>query len=400
MASFQGLNTKSIVQKYLCTKCGTSFNSNEQKKNIQFRDSIKMTINKLIIVLRFGHGMSERGISDVIKNVYGFFASIGFVDKISQQTAGEAAGKMAILNDCKQNVSKVLMFDETFPKAKDEGCINLGVAVCENGLIRKVAVINVEQKSNEILQFFQKLITKSYKPKMFLSDYDQSYPKAIRTLISSIIVLKDPVHTVRQIYKDTRSVINKTVVKFGNLSLTKEKQKSIRDLKKKLLRKQLNKVIRKMLKGFKKDYCSVGAIYIEGSLEELRDLSEKFPSIKPLYKKIKKFVKKYIKTWNDLMELHFKENIPLTSNLIESKNSIFKSFSKKAKSYSSQCLDKFFCAVALYENFSVKTRGINKGTNAMGRAGIDLEQFGANNFFEAVGIFKSMDYDFKINVKF
>jgi hypothetical protein len=54
MASFVGLNPKTSFQKYLCTKFGMSFNSNEQKKNIQFRNSIKMTIIKFIIVLRFG----------------------------------------------------------------------------------------------------------------------------------------------------------------------------------------------------------------------------------------------------------------------------------------------------------------------------------------------------------
>jgi len=46
----------------------------------------------------------------------------------------------------------------------------------------------------------------------------------------------------------------------------------------------------------------------------------------------------------------------------------------------------FFCGVVLYENFDIKTRGVNKGTSAMMRAGINLDEFGANNFFDAVGI--------------
>ncbi len=38
------------------------------------------------------------------------------------------------------------------------------------------------------------------------------------------------------------------------------------------------------------------------------------------------------------------------------------------------------------EDFDVKTRGPNKGTSAMQRAEIDLEGFGAADFFSAVGL--------------
>ena len=45
---------------------------------------------------------------------------------------------------------------------------------------------------------------------------------------------------------------------------------------------------------------------------------------------------------------------------------------------------RYFSAVALWENFDVKERGTYKGTSAIQRAGIDLNDFGAANFFEAV----------------
>ncbi len=35
----------------------------------------------------------------------------------------------------------------------------------------------------------------------------------------------------------------------------------------------------------------------------------------------------------------------------------------------------------------------NKGTNAMERAGIDLQEFGANTFFDSVGISNIVDRD-------
>lgn len=383
---FLNVDVQSLVQKYICKECGSSFSSMEQKKNILMRDSIKLTIIRLIVTLRYGNGMSVRGISKVIGSVYGFCASIGFIDKICQYVANEAQKKMEILNHCTQNKSEVLIYDETFPKAKDKGCINLGVATCEKGLIRKVKTIDVRRKSKETYKFFKTLITKNYKPSTFISDYDTTYPTEIKKVLPNIIILKDFVHTIRQIFKDGKSTINKTVVNFSNIKLSKEKKKKTLDVKKKLLRKQLNRVTRIMTKGFKKKYCAVGTLYIEGGMSDIRELSEKFPTLKPFYQKLNKFVNKNIDIWNTHMELYHKKNIPLTSNIIESKNSIFKAFSKKAKSYSVNCINKIFCAVALYENFDIKTRGTNKGTSAMIRAGIDLREFGAENFFDAVGI--------------
>jgi len=38
------------------------------------------------------------------------------------------------------------------------------------------------------------------------------------------------------------------------------------------------------------------------------------------------------------------------------------------------------------ENFDVKTRGPNQETSAMQRAGINLDDFGATDFFSAVGL--------------
>ena len=349
---------------------------------------MRTTILRLIAVLRFGHGMSIRGISTVVSSVYGMFSSMGFVDKVCQSMESEAEKKMNMLNECTQNEANVMMYDETFPKVKGEGCVNLGVVTCENGLIRKVQSVNINKKAKQTLKLFRAVVGKFFNPQFFISDYDVTYPTIIKKVTPDIVVLKDFVHTVRQIFRDGKTAINKTKAKLANKKISKEQQKKATDLKKKLLRKQLNRVLRKMIKGFKKEYCAVGTIYIEGALGDLKELSVKFPSLEPLHKKIDKFIKKYIDTWATHMELYARANIPLTSNIIESKNSIIKAFSKKAKCYSSNCIEKFFNAVALYENFNIKTRGINKGTNAMLRAGIDLDEFGVDDFFEAVGISK------------
>jgi len=68
-------------------------------------------------------------------------------------------------------------------------------------------------------------------------------------------------------------------------------------------------------------------------------------------------------------------------------SSIFKPFSRIAKFFSQplRC-EAFFAGVALMENFDVKTRGVHAGTSAMQRAGINLEDLGATDFFAAVGL--------------
>jgi hypothetical protein len=91
--------------------------------------------------------------------------------------------------------------------------------------------------------------------------------------------------------------------------------------------------------------------------------------------------------WNLQMELGFKKGLPTTSNGVESKNSLFKIFTRRAMCFeNSTTMEEFFWAVALMENFSIKTRGKNKGSSAMMRAGIDLDQFGGKDFFETVNL--------------
>jgi len=227
-----------------------------------------------------------------------------------------------------------------------------------------------------------------YNPKYFLSDYDNEYPIIIQEIRRDIAIMKDFVHAVRQIYRDMKTAINKVVVS-GISDWTKEKQKVITDMKKSLLTKHVNRILYRLRKGFKSRHASVGTIYLEGALEDLKELSIKFPSMGNFYKKTNKFINKYIDVWSMQMEISAKEGIPTTSNILESMNSIFKAFIKKAKCYESpESLEGFFSTVALLQNFDIKTRGKNAGTSAMIRANIDLNEFGAKDFFEAVNLIR------------
>ncbi|MFH0926433.1 MAG: hypothetical protein V1872_12545 [bacterium] len=100
---------------------------------------------------------------------------------------------------------------------------------------------------------------------------------------------------------------------------------------------------------------------------------------------MRKFFKKYLATL--CFQLEQKDEIITTTNALESKNSILKPFSNQAKSYqSAETCEKAMNAVALMENFDVKERGKNKGTSAIQRAEINLEDLGSKNFFDAVGL--------------
>ncbi len=82
------------------------------------------------------------------------------------------------------------------------------------------------------------------------------------------------------------------------------------------------------------------------------------------------------------------EHTPKTTNALESINDRFKPFSLTAKSFRLPTAQNFFAGVALDENFDIKTRGRNRGTCAVRRAGINLDDLGAADFFSAIGLDK------------
>jgi len=110
-------------------------------------------------------------------------------------------------------------------------------------------------------------------------------------------------------------------------------------------------------------------------------------SVQTLTRRMQRFLNKHGDAINRLLQLSVEHNTPATTNALESKNSIFKPFSRIAKFFSDlgRC-EAFFAGVALMENFDVKTRGAHQGTSAIQRAGINLNDLGATDFFSAVGL--------------
>jgi hypothetical protein len=128
---------------------------------------------------------------------------------------------------------------------------------------------------------------------------------------------------------------------------------------------------------------------LEGLVSQLQDptLVIQTASVQTLSRRLQRFLNKHAQTINLLLQLSVEQDTPTTTNSLESKNSIFKPFSRIAKFFPepTRCTS-FFCGVALMENFDLKTRGPNHNTSAMQRAQINLDDFGATDFFSAVGL--------------
>lgn len=294
---------------------------------------------------------------------------------------------MKKLSLCKATKKAIVAItDETFPKVFHKS-VCLGLVICEYGLIRGLAC--VKKSSSSIKGLVRQCIGKSFQPIFLLGDFLPAYAEVAKQL--NLIRLTDFVHAIRHIYKLVRTSIgNIHLVLKDQKRLSPKERKELLCLKKRLLKKQVMPVMQTLFKGLKKEYRAVGHLYIIGALADLKRLTEQFPSLLLLYKVVNKFVHKYIGAWCFQMELaHTIPIIPTTSNSVESKNSILRVFSNRIKAFSSKAsLVRFFNAVALWENFDLKERGCYKGTSAILRVGINLSDFGATNFFEAVELEK------------
>jgi hypothetical protein len=168
----------------------------------------------------------------------------------------------------------------------------------------------------------------------------------------------------------------------------KERKKQ-RRLKRRLLRKYLQPMLTLVFKAFSPGYESVCVLLLEGVVSQLQDPNYllQTSSVQTLAQRLQRFIKKHGQAINTLLLLSVQYDTPTTTNSLESKNGLFKPFSLIAKYFPAppRC-QSFFAGVALMENFDVKSRGPNQGSSAMQRAQIDLDDFGATDFFSAVDL--------------
>lgn len=376
---------KILIQRRRCKKCRHEIRSPEQVRQAEARQAWWMQVNQLIGLSRFKLGLSVRRIQILVEFVYGRVVSVGHIQRLTHRVGERAEAALARLSQCRQAIAHFLMFDETFPKMARRA-YSLGVTICEHGLIRSVRCVT--RKARDIAAQLRETVGEHFRPTHFLTDLDVMYNSFMRAAGLDLIHLRDKVHLIRQIVRLFNDAVREVTLDVPKGLPLKERKKQHK-LKRRLLRKRLQPMLALVFKAFSPGYESVCVLMLEGVISLLEDPTViiQTTSVQRLARRLRRFVKKHGHTINLLLQLSVEQGTPTTTNALESKNSIFKPFSLIAKFFSKpEKCQSFFAGVALMENFDVKTRGPNKGTSAMQRAEINLEDFGATDFFSAVGL--------------
>ncbi len=371
------------IQRHRCRECGHEVITPEREGQIEGRRAWWRQVTRLIGLSRFKLGLSVRKTQLMVKFVYGRSVSIGHIHRLTQGIGVRAEAALACLSACRQADARFLLYDETYPKMKKRA-YSLGVAICEYGLIRSVRCI--VRKAQDIPAQLGDIVGEHFHPQYFLTDLDVLFNKYMRDAGLELIHLRDRVHLIRQIIRLFEEAVRDVTLDMPKGMPIKERKKQ-RRLKRRLLRKRLQPLLALVFKSFSPGYESVCVLMLEGVAAQLCDpeIIIQTASVQILARRLQRFLNKHGPAINTLLQLGVELGTPTTTNALESKNGIFKPFSRIAKFFPqpTSC-QSFFAGVALMENFDVKTRGINRGTNAMLRANINLDDFGATDFFSAV----------------
>ena len=373
------------IQRRRCKACGYEVVSPERARQAEARRAWWHQVARLIGLSRFKLGLSVRKTQLLVGFVYARQVSVGYVERLTHRLGQRAQSVLNQLNQCRQNVAQFLLYDETFPKLSQQ-VYSLGVSICEYGLIRSVRCIR--QKAKDIPAQLRAVVGGHFHPTYFLTDLDVLYKEYMTKAGLNLTHLRDKVHLIRQMVRLFEEAVRDVTLEVPKGLPMKERKQQLQ-LKRRLLWKRLQPLLSLAFKAFSPGYESVCVLMLEGLVSQLQDPAViiQTASVQTLARRLQRFLNKHADTINLLLQLSVEQGTPTTTNALESKNSIFKPFSRIAKFFSNlaRC-EAFFAGVALMENFDIKTRGAHQGTNAMQRAGINLEDLGATDFFSAVGL--------------
>jgi hypothetical protein len=374
-----------LIQRWRCQACGHEIISRERARQAEARRAWWQQVNRLIAFSRFKLRLSVRATQLLTRFVYARPVSVGHIERLTQRVGQRAEGALVRLSQCRQAVAHFLLFDETFPKMKQRA-YSLGIGICEYGLIRSVRCVT--HKTQDISAQLRQVVGGHFRPTYYLTDLDVLYHPCMQAAGLNLTHLRDKVHLMRQLIRLFDEAIRDVSLDVPKgLPLKARKQQL--QLKRRLLRKHLQPLLALVLKAFSPGYESVCVLMLEGAVSHLQDPAViiQTASVQTLARRLQRFIHKHGEAINLLLHLSVEQGTPTTTNALESKNGILKPFSLIAKVFSQPITcQSFFAAVALMENFDVKTRGPNKDTSAMQRAQINLEDFGATDFFSAVAL--------------
>lgn len=375
--TFRGFShLKVTVQRYLCADCREAIYSEEQQEMALFRTKSKVLLKRGVVFSKFGVNLPLRGIQLLVEVVFNLPVSLGWVNNTVQEAGKCSKQFLSAINSLPVSVkSLVVMVDETFVKIRSK-LKSVCLVIDEHGLIRKTEVMK-ERTSEALSKTVLSVETKCFTPLYYLKDFAKNLTGIG---FSKAKEYYDLVHATRIIHRHFEEAIRdstKGTPKLANL--TPAQRKAQITLKRKLLRKQVWPIKTIFLEAFKVQDLQQASLFIEVGFLELEALP--LASMAQLTKKLRKFFDKYQAILFEMLE---NEEVPNTTNQMESTVGVMKTSSKISKSYQSiETAEHNLAGKALYKNFEVKRRGRFKGTSAMERSGI---QHTAKNFFQVVGL--------------
>jgi DNA-directed RNA polymerase subunit RPC12/RpoP len=254
-----------LIQRWRCKECGHELVSPEQARQAEARRAWWSQVNRLVSLSRFKLGLSVRKIQILVKFVYARQVSIGHVERLTQRVGRRAEAALARLSECRQAVTRFLLYDETYPKMQKRA-YSLGVAICEHGLIRSVRCIT--RKAKDIPAQLRDVVGTHFQPAYFLTDLDVLFNKYMKDADLALIHLRDRVHLIRQILRLFVEAVRDVTLDVPRGLSIKERKKQ-RKLKRRLLRKRLRPLLELVFKAFSPGYESVCVLMLEGVVAQL-----------------------------------------------------------------------------------------------------------------------------------
>ena len=270
---------------------------------------------RLVGVSRFKLGLSVRKTQILVRFVYGRPVSIGSIERLTQRVGTRAEAALAHLRACRQAVAHFLLYDETYPKLQQRA-YSLGVAICEQGLIRSVRCI--VRKSKDIPAQLRAVVGEHFQPAYFLTDLDVLFNRYLQDAGLQLSHVRDRVHLIRQIVRLFDEAVRDVTLDVPK-GLPIKDRKQQRRLKQRRLRKQLQPSLPLVFKAFAPGYESLCVLLLEGSVSQLQDGTHviQTTSVLTLARRLQRFITKHQAAINTLLQLAVEQGTPTTTNALE-----------------------------------------------------------------------------------
>jgi len=381
---------KVYIQRYICAQCKRPVHSFLKVVNAYCREQFQQQMIRALTYGKFYLGLSLRQLQACGEWFFHHGLSLRVIaqhlDRIGQRAALIIEG----LSTLPQKTAHLLMLDEMFIKIKKTTAY-LCLAMDENGLIRGVRLL-ASRRAEDLKSVIRQTVGPYFHPVKVLTDFWHGYDEAVTEVLGETCRhYHDVVHAIRICFRCVDEAVRKTKLLGTSKKLSRKDFDHFKQLKKRLVRGQLLRVMKALLAVFAPlaqtapltsadaRLATFLAVYKErlALVENVLAKLDKIPGagVRHFKKAIDKFFKKYLTEFVELL-LDAKEaadcgqRMPITTNALESKNSIFKPLIKIIKSFRRlKNAEHLFCGVALFQDFRIAARGKKQGHQCYPKSG-------------------------------